>query len=79
MPCNGISFAEQGMTEAELGSVRAAARMNVPNGTTAAGQHSLSLGKSIPIYNYFMLKISQEYIHSVSLTSACSTCQREKV
>jgi hypothetical protein len=52
MPGNGISFAEQEMTEAELGSVRAATRMTVPNGTTAAGQHTLSLGKSTPVYKY---------------------------
>jgi hypothetical protein len=40
------------MTEAELGSVRAAARMNVPNGTTTAGQHTSSLGKNTPVYKY---------------------------
>jgi hypothetical protein len=56
MPCYRISFAEQEMTEAELGSVRAAARMNVPNGTTAAGQHTLSLGKST-LVKYFMYRI----------------------
>jgi hypothetical protein len=62
MPSNGISLAEQEMTEAELGSVRAATRMNVPNGTTAAGQHTLSLGKR---YQFIDISCSRYLLYTI--------------